>query len=139
MNTTLILIAIALTAGIAGGIGFSVGRSSGQSSGYPNGWEAAQNENNLKMQRLIRYGQWITAYVTGIYPLESTELGTTFYHITAQWNDPNNAYAMYPFEATFLADDDSTVVQEALSRQISTVTVLVVCNEPTNYWMVRPW
>ena len=139
MNTILILVVIALTVVIAGGIGFGIGRSSGQRSGYPNGWEAAQNEHELKMQRLNRYGQWITAFVTGIYPLTSTEPGTTFYTVTARWHDPNNAYEMYQFESTFLADIDSTIVKEVLSKQISTVTILFVCNEPTNYWMVRPW
>ena len=139
MNTTEILIGIAITAVIAGGIGFSIGRSSGQSFGYSNGMEAAQIENELKSQRLIRYGQSITAHITGITPLESTEPGTTFYHVTAEWNDPSSGYAMYPFESYFLVDDDSTAAQQVQSGQIETVTVLVVRTEPTNYLMLRPW
>jgi hypothetical protein len=138
VNIILILVGIALIVVIAGG-GFIIGRINGQSSGYPNGWAAAQNEYELKMQRLNRYGQWIKAFVTGIDPLTSTEPGTIFYKITAQWNDPNNAYVMYPFESTFLVDVDSTRVNQALSQPLSMVQVLFAYNEPTNYWMVCPW
>ena len=139
MDTQSLIALIAITAFIAGWIGIVIGRRSGLSSGYSNGWEAAQNEYQERMQRLNHDGQWATVEITGITPLTSTAPGTTFYTITAQWQNPNNVSEVYPFEATFLADDDSNRANEALSQPLSTVTVLFVYNEPTNYWMARPW
>lgn len=91
------------------------------------------------MLKLNRDGQWVTAYITGIDPLESTEPGTIYYKVCAQWHDPNNAYEMFKFENIFPMEDDTTRINQALSQPLTTVTVLFVYHDPTIYWMARPW
>lgn len=135
MATQSFIAFIAVTAIIAGWIGIVIGRS----FGYSNGWEAAQNDYQQKIQRLNYNGQWETVEITGITPLTSTVPDTTFYTITAQWQNPNNVDEVYTFEATFLVDDDSNRASQALSQPLSTVAVLFVYNEPDNYWIERPW